>query len=147
DPLEEPLAVPFRLGIAHPLGARIVGEGVGATRFGEFSTGTAVERITDWLPGRRLAFTVITGVPAMRELSPYQNVHAPHVVGYFTTTSTRFELTARADGRTEIIEESSHQLRLDPIFYWLPFARLIIHENNARVLAHIRAQSERDFKM
>jgi hypothetical protein len=83
----------------------------------------------------------------MRELSPYQNVHAPHVVGYFTTVSTSFELLPQADGRTEIIEESSHRLRLDPIFYWLPFARLIIHENNARVLTHIRAQSERDFKM
>jgi len=147
DPLDEPTALPFRLGVAYPRGGRIVGEGIGATRFGEFSTGTAVERITDWLPGRKLAFTVISGVPAMRELSPYQNVHAPHVVGYFTTMSTSFELLPQSDGRTKIVEESSHRLRLDPIFYWLPFARLIIHENNARVLAHIRAQSERDFRM
>jgi hypothetical protein len=144
DPFGEPLALPFRLGVAYPRGASFSGEGVGSTRLGEFSTGTAVERVTEWVPGRKLAFTVVKDVPAMHELSPYRNVHAPHVVGYFTTMSTSFELVSRADGRTEIVEQTSHQLRLDPIVYWLPFARWIVHQNNVRVLAHIRAQSERD---
>jgi hypothetical protein len=144
DALDEPPELPFRLGIAYPLGGEIVGEGVGAVRYGAFSTGTALERVTEWVPPRRLAFTILNDVPAMRELSPYSHVHAPHVVGYFTTKSMSFELVPRSDGRTEIVEQTSHELRLDPIFYWLPFARLIVHENNARVLEHIRRQSERD---
>ncbi|MBO0758152.1 MAG: hypothetical protein J2P54_20075 [Bradyrhizobiaceae bacterium] len=143
DALDEPLALPFRLGVAYPLSGKIVGEGVGAIRFGEFSTGTAVERITEWVPDRKLAFAVIKDVPAMHELSPYSEVHAPHVRGYFTTLSTSFELIPLTDGRTEILEHTSHALRLDPIFYWLPFARWIVHQNNGRVLAHIRYQSER----
>jgi uncharacterized membrane protein YhaH (DUF805 family) len=143
DVLDEPLALPFRLGVAYPIGGKIVGEGVGATRFGEFSTGIAVERITKWVPERKLAFEVLEDVPAMQELSPYSEVHAPHVRGYFSTLSTSFELVPLTDGRTEILEHTSHTLRLDPIFYWLPFARWIVHENNARVLAHIRHQSER----
>jgi hypothetical protein len=143
DVLNEPLPLPFRLGVAYPLSGTIVGEGVGATRFGEFSTGTAVERVTEWVPNRKLVFTVLEDVPAMHELSPYSEVHAPHVRGYFTTLSTSFELVPLTDGRTEILEHTSHALRLDPIFYWLPFARWIVHENNARVLAHIRDQSER----
>jgi hypothetical protein len=52
--------------------------------------------------------------------------------------STSFELVAITDGRTEILEHTSYALRLDPIFYWLPFARWIVHENNGRVLTHIR---------
>jgi hypothetical protein len=32
-------------------------------------------------------------------------------------------------------------LRLDPVLYWMPFARWIIHENNMRVLTHIRDQA------
>jgi hypothetical protein len=141
--LDEPLALPFRLGVAYPISGKIVGEGVGATRFSEFSTGTAVERVTEWVPARKLAFTVLNDVPAMHELSPYSEVHAPHVRGYFTTLSTSFELVPLADDRTEILEHTSHALRLDPVLYWLPFARWIVHENNARVLAHIRSQSER----
>ena len=88
DPVEGPLALPFRLGVAHPLRAEIIGEGVGATRRGEFSTGTAIERITAWEPNRKLAFVVVEDIPAMRELIPTEHVHAPHVVGYFRTTTT-----------------------------------------------------------
>jgi hypothetical protein len=146
DPIDEPPALPFRLGIAYPLRGEIVGEGVGALRRGEFSTGIAIERITEWLPERKLAFVVVNDVPGMREISPYQHVHAPHVVGYFLTNSTSFELVPLPDSRTRIIERTSHELRLDPIFYWLPMARFVVHANNARVLRHIKRQSERDVR-
>ena len=138
DPVEGPLALPFRLGCCLPAARRGLGEGVGAERLGEFSTGTAIERVTEWVPNRKLAFVVVGDIPAMREMSPYEHVHAPHVVGYFRTISTSFELVPRADGRTDILERTSHDLRLDPVPYWLPMARWIVRQNNARVLAHIR---------
>lgn len=142
DTIDEPLALPFRLGVAYPLRGEVLGEGVGATRRGEFSTGIAIERVTEWIFGQRLAFVVENDVPAMQEISPYREVHAPHAVGYFRTTLTSFELARRPDGGTEIIERTFHQLKLDPAYYWLPMARWIVRENNARVLAHIRHQAE-----
>jgi uncharacterized membrane protein YhaH (DUF805 family) len=142
DPIEGPLALPFRLGMAYPLRGEVIGEGVGAVRRGEFSTGTAIERVTEWEPNRRFAFVVVDDIPAMQELSPYQHVHAPHVVGYFRTTHTSIELILRSDGHTGIIERTSHELRLDPVLYWLPMARWVVQENNARVLAHIRRHAE-----
>jgi uncharacterized membrane protein YhaH (DUF805 family) len=146
DPVEGPLALPFRLGVAYPLRGEVVGEGVGALRYGEFSTGTAIERLTEWKPNRKLAFVVVRDIPGMRELSPYEHVHAPHVIGYFRTISTSFELVPRSDGGTEILERSSHELRLDPVSYWLPMAQWIVRENNARVLAHIRTHAERGYR-
>jgi uncharacterized membrane protein YhaH (DUF805 family) len=146
DPVEGPLALPFRLGVAYPLRGEVIGEGVGATRRGEFSTGSAIERVTEWEPNRKFAFVVVEDIPAMRELSPYEHVHAPHVVGYFRTMHTSFELVSRPDGHTEIIERTSHELRLDPALYWLPIARWVVHENNARVLAHIRRHAERSVR-
>jgi uncharacterized membrane protein YhaH (DUF805 family) len=143
DPIEGPLALPFRLGVAYPLRGEVRGEGVGAERLGEFSTGTAIERVTEWAPNRKLAFVVVRDIPGMRELSPYEHVHAPHVIGYFRTTNTSFELIPRADGGTDVVEHTSHELRLDPVPYWLPMARWIIRQNNARVLEHIRAHAER----
>jgi len=145
DPVEGPLALPFRLGVAYPLRGEVVGEGVGALRYGEFSTGTAIERMTEWVPSRKLAFEIVRDIPGMRELSPYEHVHAPHVIGYFRTVSTSFELVPRSDGGTDIVERTSHELRLDPALYWLPMAQWIVRQNNARVLAHIRAHAERDF--
>ena len=109
-------------------------------------TGTAIERITEWEPERKLAFVVVDDIPAMRELSPYDHVHAPHVVGYFRTTYTSFELVRRSDGHTDIVERTAHELRLDPVLYWLPMARWVVHENNARVLDHIRRHAERSHR-
>jgi uncharacterized membrane protein YhaH (DUF805 family) len=146
DPIEGPLGLPFRLGVAYPLRGEVVGEGVGAVRYGEFSTGTAVERMTEWVPNRKLAFVVVRDIPGMRELSPYEHVHAPHLVGYFRTISTSFELVPRSDGGTDIIERTAHELRLDPVLYWLPMAQWIVRQNNARVLAHIRTHAERGFR-
>jgi uncharacterized membrane protein YhaH (DUF805 family) len=145
-PMDAPPALPFRLGVAYPLGGEIIGEGVGAVRRGEFSTGTAIEQVTEWIAQRKLTFVVLNDVPSMRELSPYQHVHAPHVVGYFRTTSTSFELLPQPGGQTQIVERTSRELKLDPVFYWLPLARWMVHENNARVLAHIRGQAERSFR-
>jgi uncharacterized membrane protein YhaH (DUF805 family) len=146
DPIEGPLALPFQLGVAHPLRSEIIGEDVGAIRRGEFSTGTAIERITEWVPNRKLAFVVETDVPSMRELSPYEHVHAVHAIGYFRTAYTSFDLVPRFDGGTDIVERTSHELRLDPVLYWLPIARWVVHENNARVLAHIRHHAERSVR-
>jgi hypothetical protein len=137
-------ALPFRLGIAYPLRGEIVGAGVGATRLGVFSTGVARERITAWEPGRLLAFAVLSEPPAMRELSPYAHVHAPHLAGYFRTLATAFALEPlEGDRRTRIRERTDHALDLDPLVYWLPVARWLIHRNNTRVLEHVRDRAER----
>jgi uncharacterized membrane protein YhaH (DUF805 family) len=146
DTIDEPPALPFRLGVAYPLRGGVEGEGIGAMRRGEFSTGTAIERVTEWQPERKLAFVVEQDVPGMRELSPYEHVHSPHVVGYFVTTTTSFELSPLADGRTQIVEHTAHELKLNPVFYWLPLARYIVHLNNTRVLTHIAHSAERAYR-
>jgi hypothetical protein len=143
DLSDAPVSLLFRLGVAYPLRGEILGQGVGAIRRGEFSTGTVDERVTEWVPGRKLAFVMMNQVPAMRELSVYEHVHAPHVSGYFSTTYTSFELLPRADGGTDVVEHTRHELRLEPVLYWLPLARWVVNENNARVLAHIKRTAER----
>ena len=63
--LPPPSEAYFRLGIAYPKRARIYGEGAGAVRHCEFSTGPFIEPITTWDPPRRLAFDVSAQPPSM----------------------------------------------------------------------------------
>ena len=135
-------ALPFRLGLAYPIASELRGEGVGAERIGHFSTGVARERVTVWEPGRRLAFRVLSSPPVMHELSPWPTVHAPHVVGYFQTAWTSFDLAPLPQGRTRLTVRAAHTLRLDPAPYWEPLARLAIEANNRRVLVHYKARAE-----
>lgn len=124
-------------GLAYPISGRIEGEGAERTRIGTFSTGIAREKVTEWVPGRTLAFRVLSQPAAMEEMSPYRRVHAPHLIGYFETDETRFELVPLADGRTRLTVRAQHRLRIDPVLYWEPIARLAIRDNVDRVLRDI----------
>jgi hypothetical protein len=82
----------------------------------------------------------------LHEISPYRHVHAPHAVGCFRTSLTSFELVRQPDDGTEIVERTSHQLKLDAVYYWLPMARWIVRENNLRILDHVRRQAEQSLR-
>jgi hypothetical protein len=75
----------FRYGLAYPMRARIEGEGIGAIRHCEFSTGAFVEPITVWDAPRHLAFSVTESPSPMRETNPFGEVAAPHLNGYFAS--------------------------------------------------------------
>ena len=131
-------------GLAYPIRGRLLGAGVGAERLGKFSTGVARERVTQWQPERRLAFTVVEQPPAMEEMSPYRKVHAPHVRGYFDTAETRFDLEPLANGGTRLTARATHILKMDPVLYWEPVARWAIHLNVMRVLRDIQVKAIAD---
>jgi hypothetical protein len=115
---------------------------VGTTRHGVFSTGIAIERVTVWERDRQIAFVVLSEPPSMRELSPYRRIDTPHVKGYFTTAGGSFRLLPIGDGRTRLIERTTHSLSLGPTSYWLPLARWVVRQNHARVLTHIKGEAE-----
>jgi uncharacterized membrane protein YhaH (DUF805 family) len=141
--LDEPPAWFFRLGIAYPKRATISGDGVGAVRRCEFSTGAFVEPITDWSPPERLAFDVSSQPPAMTEWSPYGALHAPHLDGYMTSRGGEFDLRSLPGGRTRLVGTTHYTLAIFPEIYWVPYAEALLHAIHWRVLAHIKRLTER----
>lgn len=142
-PIPDAPAAPFGWGLAYPMRGTIRGQGVGAIREGVFSTGTAYERVTAWEPGRKLDFIVLSDPPTMKELSPYDRVHAPHTEGYFKTRDARFTITPLANGKTRLTLATQHELDIGPSVYWQPWAEWAVHTNKRRVLQHFRNQAER----
>jgi hypothetical protein len=132
----------FELGVAYPKRARIVGEGVGAVRRCEFSTGAFVEPITAWQPPSRLAFDVTAQPPSMTEWSPFHAIHPPHLEGYLVSRGGEFVLEALPGGRTRLRGTTRYTLAVYPEIYWVPFAEAILHAIHRRVLVHIREASE-----
>jgi len=133
----------FKLGLAYPLRARIVGEGAGAIRYCEFTTGAFREPITAWEAPTRLAFDVADQPPPLNELSPYSKVLAPHQQNYFRTTRGEFRLVPLPGGRTRLEGRTWYSLRIYPTAYWTAIADRIVHDIHQRVLRHIQARAER----
>ena len=131
----------FKAGVAAPIGARIEGQGVGAVRHCEFTTGAFVEPITVWDPPRRLGFDVTSQPPTMRELGLWPVVHAPHVEDTLTSHRGEFVLTRRADGGTRLTGKTWYTLDLVPEAYWRLWSDEVIHLIHARVLRHVAQQA------
>lgn len=134
----------FRLGIACPDRARIEGQGVGAVRHCEFTTGAFVEPITVWDEPSRLAFDVTEQPEPMFELTPYRHIHPPHLDGSFRSTRGEFRLVELADGRTRLEGSTWYQLEIYPHAYWTVWTDALVHRIHKRVLQHIKRIAELD---
>lgn len=142
--LPEPEEWYFRAGIACPTGARIEGSGAGAVRRCLFTTGTFVEPITAWEPGRRLAFNVTEQPDPMFELSPYRDLHPPHLQGYLICRRGEFRLVALPDGGSRLEGRTWYTFNMHPQSYWTLWSRFFIRRIHRRVLLHVKGLSEKD---
>ena len=131
----------FAVGLAYPQRAVIDGEGVGAIRRCEFSTGAFVEPITVWDRPHRLSFDVASQPPPMQEWSPYRHVHPPHLDGYFRSVHGEFRLVA-IDGGTRLEGSTWYELDVLPRAYWRHWADFVIGSIHERVLTHIATTAE-----
>ena len=132
----------FRLGIAYPRRATIVGSGVGAVRYCEFSTGAFVEPITRWEAPTRLSFDVASQPPPLQEWSPYRRVLAPHLDGYFRSRRGEFRLTGLPGGRTRLEGSTWYTIDIHPVWYWRFSADFIVRRIHGRVLSHVKVLAE-----
>jgi hypothetical protein len=140
--LPPPHELVFLSGISYPVRARIEGRGVGAIRRCEFSTGPFVEPITVWDEPRRLAFDVLSQPEPMRELSPYRDLHPPHLDGFFRSRRGQFLLTRLPGGGTRLEGTTWYEQRLWPASYWQIWSDWLVHTIHRRVLLHIKSEAE-----
>jgi hypothetical protein len=115
--LKEPEEFIFKTGIAYPLNATIQGQGVGAVRHCNFSTGSFVEPIRVWNEYRLLKFSVVKQPEPMKEISFY-DVHPNHLHGYWNSKQGQFKLTKLADGHTLLEGTTWYENKIKPNFYW-----------------------------
>lgn len=132
----------FALGIASPQRAHIVGQGVGAVRHCEFTTGTFVEPITVWNPPFQLAFDVSEQPDPMVELTPYRHLHPPHLGHSFRSTRGEFRLIDIGNNRTRLEGRTWYKLEIYPLSYWTLWTDWIVHRIHLRVLNHIQKMAE-----
>lgn len=140
--LNQPTEFVFKTGIAYPINAEIMGQGIGAIRHCNFSTGSFVEPITIWDEPKLLRFDVVESPATMKELSFY-DINAPHLHDYFVSKQGQLKLTNLENGKT-ILEGTTwyyHDIR--PVFYWRLWSEYIVHKIHLRVLTHIKETTER----
>jgi len=140
--IAEPTDWIFKTGIAYPVDATIEGEGVGAVRHCNFTTGSFVEPITTWQAPTLLQFDVIEQPIPMNEWNPFWDIHPPHLDGYFRSQKGQFKLTSVSENTTLLEGTTWYQVDIQPEWYWKNWSDFIIHRIHERVLNHIKMESE-----
>jgi hypothetical protein len=141
-PLDPPTELMFRAGVAAPLRATITGEGVGAIRRCEFTTGAFIEPIEVWSPGRELTFSVSSQPDPMRELTLFPGARPPHLDGYLETTRGQFLLEPLPGGKTRLRGRTWYRTNMVPEAYWRSIADPILHAIHLRVMGHVARLAE-----
>lgn len=140
-PLDEPDELLFRMGIAYPQRAEILGKGIGAVRHCVFSTGIFVEPIEVWDEPSLLRFRVAEQPEPMEEWSPYP-IHPAHLDHYLQSIKGQFVLEPLPGGRTRLLGTTWYTNRMWPAAYWSLWSDYIIHRIHLRVLTHIQKTAE-----
>jgi len=119
-PEEQRPALYLTLGFPKPISATLSRPGVGGVRSARFEHGlTFTEAVTDWVPERRLGFTIRADTRAVppEALDAHVTVGGPH----FDVLSGTYELIPTDGGRgTRLVLRSTHRLstRFNPYAEW-----------------------------
>jgi len=142
SPIPEPEEFIFKTGIAYPLNAIIKGQGVGAIRYCNFSTGPFIEPITVWQEPTLLRFDVTHNPHPMKEWSFYKDLEPNHFHNFMVSKQGQFKLI-KLDANTTRLEGTTwYYHRLWPTGYWRAISDNIIHQIHSRVLNHIKQEVE-----
>lgn len=139
--LKNPTEFIFKTGIAYPISATINGNGIGAVRHCNFSTGSFVEPIKIWDEPKLLKFSVDEQPAPMKEIS-FFDVEPNHLHGYWISKEGQFKLIRLPDGRTKLEGTTWYTNKIKPGFYWTIWSDFIVHKIHDRVLKHIKTQAE-----
>ena len=142
EKFSEPSEWYFHTGLAYPQQVRLEGEGPGAMRYCEFTTGAVVESIEVWDAPQLLRFRVLQSPPPMREWTPYKEVDPKHLHGYLISQEGEFRLTPLPGNRTLLEGTSWYRHGLWPAQYWRVWSDAVFHRIHLRVFHQIQALAE-----
>ncbi|WP_019946111.1 SRPBCC family protein [Hymenobacter aerophilus] len=136
----------FRAGVVYPTRTAFALDSATGQRtlVCHYSQGLARLPIVGWEPERRLTFAVPPpDMPApMRELSPYPDIHAPHLHGYFQVDSGTFRLRPLPGGRTQLEGRTTYRHSIGPQFYWHLWSNYLLDAMHEQVLLTLRDRAE-----
>jgi hypothetical protein len=128
-----------RIGFPRPIEATLSHEGVGGVREASFERGVLFrETVTEWVPRRRLSFTIAVDSIPTKTLDQHVTVGGE----YFNVLDGTYEIVPLGPGETELRLWSTHRLST----HFNPYAALwtdfVMRQIQGNILEVVRARAE-----
>jgi hypothetical protein len=128
------------IGFPQPIAATLDHPGVGGVRTASFERGVVFrEVITNWVPEKRIRFTIDASTVPSRALDEHVRIGGP----YFDVLTGTYELRPLSASRTLLVLTSEHRVstRFNPYASW--WADRIMSSIQKNILYVLRARAER----
>jgi hypothetical protein len=129
------------IGVPRPLGARLVGEGVGAQRLASWGEDIRFrEQITEWSPGRRIGWRFIfDDIDAWR----FTDRHLTPDSSYFRVTTGGYSLTPLDAGHTRVTLDTRYWMKTPLNGYAALWGQVFLGDLEGNLLALVKQRAER----
>jgi len=138
-PAEQRRALFTTIGFPQPIAATLSHPGVGGVRHATFERGVVfLEAVTEWVPERRLRFTIDPVEVPPTALDPHVTIGGP----YFDVLTGTYELHPLPDGGTRIVLRSEHRVStsFNPYAAW--WAERVMQSIQRHILEVLRDRAE-----
>jgi hypothetical protein len=139
-PKERRRALFSSIGFPQPIAATLNHSGVGGIRTASFERGVVFrEVITDWVPEKRIRFTIDASTVPSRALDEHVRIGGP----YFDVLTGTYEVRPLSPSRTLLVLSSEHRVstRFNPYASW--WADRIMSSIQRNILYVLRERAER----
>lgn len=138
-PEENQARLAHRIGFPHPVSATLSKEGLGGSRYAIFERGVMLrETVTEWVPGRRMAFTIDPANIPAQALDEHVTVGGP----FFDVIDGRYEIVPLDAGRVELRLTTTHRLSTHFNLYAGLWTDLLMRQIQENLLHVVRTRSE-----
>lgn len=129
------------IGVPRPLGARLVGEGIGAERMANWGAKVRFrERISEWREGSRIGWRFIfDDIDGWR----FTDRHLMPDSSYLRVTTGGYSLTPLAGGRTRVTLDTRYWMRTPVNGYAALWGELFLGDLENNLLALVKQRAER----
>jgi hypothetical protein len=127
-------------GVPRPIGARLVGEGVGAERLADWGPEIRFrERVTEWRPGRRIGWRFIFDrIEGWR----FTDRHLMPNSAYFRVTTGGYRLEPIGPGRTRVVLTTGYRIRTPVNAYARLWGEFFLGDLETNLLALVKNRAE-----
>ncbi|HEV3049342.1 MAG TPA: hypothetical protein VGX50_03495 [Longimicrobium sp.] len=128
-----------RIGFPRPIEATLSHEGVGGVREASFERGVLFrETVTQWVPRRRLSFTIAVDSIPTKTLDQHVTVGGE----YFDVLDGTYEIVPIGPGETELRLWSTHRLSTHFNAYAALWTDFVMRQIQGNILEVVRARAE-----
>lgn len=129
------------IGIPKPVGAHLVGQGIGADRYARWEQDVRFrERITQWEPGRAIAWRFIFDDIAGWA---YTDRHLMPNSAYFRVTTGGYRMEPIGDGRTRVVIHTTYRVTTPVNGYSRLWGELFLGDVENNLLSLVKQRAER----